>query len=515
MRKLKSTILLLALAFAGQFLLASNGELLLFHNGSSEPVNLDFVKKYAPQIEEMAKSQGITTKLVAIENEAPELVRFTPAIVYQNHLGRSLYIGRYHYVDKIKTFMRTVKRFPQKDVVNEKHDVMVWSYEQSTIVTPVKITPLTGKVPADFDQKAFKKEALAALDEGMKNYRFMEEFDARRTHRLMYAAFYPHRSKDGKIYISMEVYSQFNCVDPVYKQFKEPVSGSFKKWEKVFAQAGAQVEEQIIAQLNNTERGDGLQPMGRNIQTRSFEDMGFPLPPAPAGASNQAAVDMKMPQKWIMDGPIAADVPLINFNFPAPLDYYAGEITQMNGQLILGKDAQISSSIASFAARLESMTMGDENLDLHVNEMISLLKYPKSSFTFNSISVVDQPQLIFGTMTQFVVDGMLDFKGLEVPVTVTSQIEPILNEAGQPRLQVYAFFKMPLKEHWDIDGPDGPEEASNFLDFNINFLMQPSETMVTPGNTGPIRPRGTEGKLIERSKLMNQTIEKAPSNIKK
>ena len=506
---------MLALAFAGQFLLASNGELLLIHNGSVDPVNLDFVKKYAPQIEEMAKSQGIETKTIVIGDAAPELVRFTPAIVYQNHLGRSLYIGRYHYVDKIKTFMRTVKRIPQKDVINEKHDVMVWSYEQSTVVTPVKITPLAGKVPADFDQEAFRKEALAALDEGMKNYRFMEHFEARRTHRLMYAAFYPYRSKDGKFYVSMEVYSQFNCVDPVYKQFSEPVSGSFKKWEKVFTQAGALVEKQIIAQLNNPERGDGLQPIGRNVQTKSFDDLGYPLPPAPAGAGNQTAVDMKMPQKWIMDGPIATDVPLINFNFPAPLDYYAGEITRMNGQLILGKDAQISSSVASFAARLESMTMGDENLDLHVNEMISLLKYPKSTFTFNSISVVDQPQLNFGTMTQIIVEGMLDFKGLAVPVNVTSQIEPILNEAGQPRLQVYAFFKMPLKEHWDIDGPDGPDEASNFLDFNINFLMQPSETLVSPGNTGPIRPRGTQGKLIERSNLLNEKIEKAPSSIKK
>lgn len=501
MQFLKFTLFSLLLVITGQITLASNGELLLFHNGSDHPVTQDFLTKYAPQIEEMAKSQGIDVKQINVSEEGTtKLVRFTPAIVFQNHLGRSLYVGRYHYVDKIKTFIRTVKRLPQKDVINRKHDVMVWENDYAKVLTPVKVTSLAGSLPKGFDQEEFKEKALAAIAEGTNNYRLEKLHDAFRTDRLMYAAFYPHLSKKGKLSISVEAYSQFNCVIPVYKQFDEPVQGSFRSFEKVFQKAGALIEEQIIAQLGSVERGDGFLPIGSGTPMKTFDELGYPLPPAPEGAtSNLAAVDLIIPQKWTMDGPIADDVPLINFNFPAPLDYYAGEIKEMEGGLELGAGADIKKSLASFSAILKSMTMGDESLDEHVGEMIELMEFPKSNFTFKEVKVIDQPVLNFGSVTQIVVNGTMDFKGLKAPVTVTSQIELVLNEAGDPRLQVYAFFKMPLKEKWDVDGPDGPEEASNFLDFNLNFLLKPKQS--------------NNPKDLERIRLLNegQRAPKAPA----
>lgn len=493
MRTLKTSLFLFLFALITQLAQASGGELLLFHNGSDHPVTKDFLEKYAPQIEEMAISQDITVKRVDVTKGAPELVRHTPAIVFQNHLGRSLYIGRYHYVDKIKTFLRTVKRLPQKDVVNEKHDVMVWDYELGRVLTPVKVTELAGDLPEGFDQEAFLEKAMKAIAKGTQNYRFEKHYDARRTDRLMYSAFYPYLSNDGKVFISMEAYSQFNCVIPIFKQFDEPVSGDFKSWEKAFEEAGAMVEQQIIAQLESTKLGDGFLPVKKGTPTKSFDALGFPLPAAPKGASgNLQAVDLVMPQKWVIDGPIEDDVPLINFSFPAPLEYYAGEIKEMEGGMELGPGAAIGNSMAAFSAVLESMTMGDESLDHSVADMIALMDYPKSSFTFKQIDVVDQPNLSFGSMTQVKVNGSLDFKGIKAPVTVSSQIEPILNEAGQPRLQVYAFFKMPLKDKWDIDGPDGPEASSNFLDFNLNFLLKPSQSS-RPGSGSVIPPKPGNG----------------------
>ncbi len=475
MNTLIASLLTLILVLISQDANATNGELLLFHSGTDHSVTQDFLVNYAPRIEEMAKSQDIEVRRIDVSRGTTDMVYFTPAIVFQNYLGRSLYLGRYHCIDKIKTFIRTVRRLPHKDVVNRKDDVMVWGNEYAKIICPLKVTQLAGVLPDRFDRRAFKEKALAAIAEGTKNYEFLKHCDARRGDRLMYAALYPYCSRDGKLYISLEIYSQFNCVIPVYKQFEDPISGSFNSLEKVFQKAGALIEEQILEQLESTEYGDGLLPIASSTPVKSFDELGYPLPPAPH-RENKTTVspNLTIPRKWIVEGPVGEAIPLINFNFPAPLESYTGEIKKMEGTLELGPGATISKSLASFSAVLESMTMGDKSLDEHVAGMISLVEYPKSSFSFIEVEVIDQPTLSFGSLTQILVRGTLDFKGLKALVSVTSQIEPILNEVGEPRLQVYAFFKMPLKEKWNVEGPEGPESASNFLDFHLNFLLKPS-----------------------------------------
>lgn len=466
---------LIATAIWARPLPASNGDLLLFYHEGNDSVTLDFRNNYVPKIREMAEAQGIRVQEVSTNKGAPELVHATPAVVFQNHLGRSLYIGRYHYVDKIKTFIRTVKRMPQGDVVNEKHDVLVWKNGRATVLTPVKVTPLSGAVPKGFDQDAFLKEALKAIDKGMGLYNLSETYDARRTDRLMYTAFYPYRSEDGKIFISMEVYSQFNCVDPVYKQFEEPISGSWKGWQKTMAAAAAQLEGRILEQLGSVERGDGFLPLTKEMPVRSFEDLGFPLPEKPEGAGTDfSAVEIQLAQSWTVDGPIASDVPLVSFAFGAPLDYYAGEISTLKGNLKLGQDLAIGQSVASFAAGMESLTMGDESLDEHVHEMIALVEHPEASFRFESVDVLDQPKVAFGALTQIVVKGVMDFKGIKAPLTVSAQIEPVLTEDGKQRLQVFASFKLAAADNYQVEGPDGPPEASNFIDFNLNFMLKPA-----------------------------------------
>jgi len=453
---------------------AQNGELLLFFQAGDNVVTQDFKDVHAPKIREMAEAQGISVKEIALKDEVPELIHFTPAIVFQNHLGRSLYVGRYHYVDKIKTFIRTVKRMPQREAVNKKHDVVVWENGRTTIVTPVKVTDLTGELPKNFDQAEFHKKALAAIDKGMDKYNFQEHYDAVRTDRLMYTALYPYRSEDGKLFISTEVYSQFNCVDPVYKEFDEPVSGNWKDWEKVFAEAGKMLQGKIIEQLESVERGDGLVALEKGVKVKSFDKMGHPLPEKPEGLSQDfSAVDVTLANTWKMAGPISDEVPVVAFAFLPPLDYYAGEINKVNGTLKLGADRSVDGSIAAFTATLKDLTMGDESLDEHIGEMIDLIDYPEATFTFKSINVLDQPQINWGAVTQFMVEGSLDFKGIQAPLSVSAQLEPVLTEAGEQRLQVFASFRLPLRKNYDVEGPDGSKEASDNLDFQLNFLLMP------------------------------------------
>ncbi|MEM7036259.1 MAG: YceI family protein [Bacteroidota bacterium] len=441
-------------------------------NGSS--VTQDFQENYMPRIDSLAKAQGLQVKVQQVANGAPADVKYTPSIFFQNFRGRSLYVGRYHYVDKLKTFIRTVKRLPQQKVDNEKHDVLVWKKGRATVYSPVKITDIKGDVPEGFDQEKFKQAALKALEKGASEYKLHSTFNAQREHRAMYMAFYPYRGTDGQLFISMEMYSQFNCIVPVFRRFDAPLEGTWRGYKKAFAQAGKEMEAEMLKQLASVEKGDGLLPVMPDAG-KNWADLGLNLPEPPANAA-ATAVDpnMKLAQKWTVDGPVEAGVPLINFHFLAPVDYYAGEITEMEGRLELGPKASVANALGKFTVPMEALTMGDESLDHSVHNIIAIADHPKASFTFQKMNFVEQENLTFGMMTQFSVKGEMDFYGVKAPIDVAAQMEPVLNEAGEPRLQVYATFELRLKERYDIDGPDGPDPAKDTMKFYLNFLLKPA-----------------------------------------
>lgn len=454
---------------------AGGGELIVFLHDESHPVTKDFREKTLPELQKMADAQGFALKEINAAEGAPELIGHTPAVVYQNHLGRSLYIGRYHYVNKIKTFMRTVKRLPQEDVGNLKHDVLVWKNERATLVTPVKITPLAGAVPANFDQEAFQAKALEILGRGMKNYDLHKEFDFRRNHRAIYNAYYPYLSEDGKVFLSMEMYSQFNCIEPIYKRFDTPLEGTIADWEDCFLQAAEIMEAEMIRQLSTIEKGDGMVPVPTSVAVKSWKQLDLKLPKAPKGsASSGKIVKVDLPLKWTFDGPIAADVPVLGFSFLAPVDYYAGEAGGMDGDLQLSAGRSIEKATGKFSLATKTLSMGDEMLDHSVHDMVKYLDHPKASFTFKDLVIIENPVLKFGNLTQFSVSGELNFMGIKDPIEVRAQMEPVLDDAGKPRLQVFASFRLRLKEKYNLDGPDGPMPAKDTMVFNLNFLLKPA-----------------------------------------
>jgi hypothetical protein len=469
--------LLMALAsiHAALFAVSSAGELIVFTSQADHPVSQDLVQKYLPQIEAMAKAQDIAVKVITVTDAAPELVTFTPAIVFQNHLGRSLYVGRYHYIDKIKTFIRTVKRLPQQTVDNEKHDVLVARLGRSALVTPVKLTDLAGSLPAKFNQAAFHKEALNALAAGMKQYKFHSLYHPQRTERLIYTAFYPYRGEDGKLFVSAEMYSQFNCVDPIYKRFDQPFEGTWQQRKQLFMTIGAAIEAEVMQQLSRTDKGDGLVPLPATVKTVSWESLGLPLPPAPpASEAGVASAPARLSQQWSFAGPVEQDIPVVGFAFPAPIDYYAGELSDLQGNLSLGDGFDMASALGVFSVRMESLTMGDVALDHSVQGMLKMVDHPVSHFIFQKMKTIENAKLAFGYVTQFVVLGEFEFMGVKAPAEVTAQVEPVLDEAGAPRLQVFASFTIRLQERYGVKGPDGPADAKDTVNFTLNFLLQPA-----------------------------------------
>ncbi|HHG83586.1 MAG TPA: YceI family protein [Bacteroidetes bacterium] len=471
---LLSLLLTISIGFLQPIKAANGGELLIFVQTKDHPVSKDFVENVLPQIRKVAAQQDLEIKVKDISDGVPEMITSTPAIVFQNHLGRSLYIGRYKLLNKIKTFIRTVKRLPQQQVDNVKHDVLVWENECATIYTPAKITPLAGAIPNGFDQEKFIQDALKALDQGMDVYALHKEFNAKRNFRAMYMAFYPYLSEDGKLSVSTEMYSQFNCVIPIYKRFETPFEGSWADWKAAFAAAGKAMQEELKLQLVNLENGDAMLPVSRKTKIVAWETIGLPLPLPPKGGNMQVASNIKLGRKWKMDGPIASDVPVVNFSFMAPVDYYSGELTKLLGELTLGKGNLLTGSVASFAVDMSTLTMGDPSLDHHLADLILLADHPEAKYTFKSVESVNNPQLNFGSLSQFTVAGEIEFMGIKVPLDVVAQIEPILNEAGQARLQVFCSFNMRLQQNFGLEGPDGPQPAADTMVFLLNFLLKPA-----------------------------------------
>lgn len=454
---------------------AGSGQLIVFTSQSGHPVTVDLVQTYLPKLQEMAAAQDIEVKVIEVTDKAPELITYTPAIVFQNHLGRSLYVGRYHYVDKVKTFIRTVKRMPQQTVDNEKHDVLVAQLGRSTVVTPVKLTDLGGTQPAKFDQAAFHKEALLALASGMKSYTFKDLYHPKRNERLVYTAFYPYRGVDGKLFVSAEMYSQFNCVEAIYKRFDKPFEGTWKDRKALFKAIGTEIEAEVMRQLASTDKGDGLLPLPSTVKTVSWESMGLALPPAPPAAEGGAtAAPVKLSQRWDVAGPVDKDMPVVGFAFPAPLDYYAGELSALTGLLKVGDGLDMNTALGEFSVRMESLTMGDPALDHSVAGMLKMVDYPVSHFHFRKMKSMENAKLAFGYVTQFVVQGEFEFMGVKAPVDVTAQVEPVLDDAGAARLQVYAVFAIRLKERYGVNGPDGPADAKDTVNFTLNFLLKPA-----------------------------------------
>lgn len=457
---------------AGQAM-AGGGELIIFMGEASNPVERDFRDKYLPEIKKMATAQGLNVKEKNIAKGAPAVITSTPAIIFQNHLGRSRFIGRYHYLDKIKTFVRTVSRMPQADVPNEKHDVLVWQKERARIYSPIKLTPLDGVIPPGFDQAAFHKEALATLAKGASTATLQALFSAERTDRAMYLALYPYHGTDGKFFLSAEMYSQFNCIEPLFKRFDQPFEGTFKAWQKVVEAAGQALQDEVFKQLGSIAKGDGMVPVPSKTPAKTWEELGLDLPKAPEGGAGVTAATVPLGRRWEFAGPVEPTTPVLNFNFLAPLDYYAGEVKTVFGELEFSDGPLLDNTLGKFGIETNSLTMGDPSLDHHVQEMIAIAEYPQATFTFEQITSLEQPKLAFGALTQFAVRGTLSFLGIQAPIDVTAQMEPVLDEQGAARIQVYASFNLRLKERYNLDGPDGPAPSNDSMQFFMNFLLKP------------------------------------------
>ena len=448
-------------------------QLIVFVQTNGSAVDSSFQKRLLPPIRQLAEKMGIEVRVVDARKGAPDEVTLTPLLVYQNHRGRSIYQGRTNTGQRLKNFIRTSRFVPQGDAPYRRVNIAIWQVGRQRIWAPLKVSAVTGIPPVGYDNDDFLQKAMQQIARGFEKFGLQNSAELRRADRGFYMDFYPWRAKDGTLYLSLALYSQFDCKKPI---FTDKIVGPWKQYPKLFRQAARTMEKKVATITRNPESSDSFNPVPHSTPVATWEQLGLTLPPAPKTAAIKTPVSGKIPTEWVLAEPAADAPPMILFRFPAPLDNYRGEVTTGKGQFILPEHLKVNGASGYIEVDTrKSITMGDPVLDEAIlgSVMLYAKKFPTAKFVVDRITGEDQP-IAYGRLTPAAVSGTFTLKGHSIPLTSRIELEPVIGDDGQPRLIVQGNFKIDLTV-FDIEGADGPLPARNTLLFDVHFILQETQ----------------------------------------
>lgn len=438
-----------------------------------QTVSDHFITASLPAIEQYAQEQGLSLKVVDATKGAPAEITFTPQMVFQNHLGRSIYRGRYLTLDRLTNFIRTARNAPQEIASNPVRQFPIVERGRALIGSPIKVTPLQGTLPKGFDPSKFQEDAIVALASGFQMFDLKQQYDLPGQTRLFYMDFHPFLNAEGKLLISSKVFSMFSCVDAVYET-DLPFEGSWENRKEVFRKAGQRIEGIVMAQLNNLQHGDAFEALPSEQAVKSWESLGLLLPIASDNALSTANFTSPMPSHWTFEQALPDGSPLVQFSFGAPVDHYAGEARTLSMQLDLTKTNSLTGATGFVVVQTKSITMGDEGLDDHIyNDYLRTHDFPNASYEFEISEAPEswdlaQPQAI-------VLTGTFTMLGKPIPLKAKGRVSAFAAPDGSPRLQIHGNLLLPLQEAFGIDGPDGPSPARDQLQFYLNLHLKATQ----------------------------------------
>ncbi len=445
-------------------------QLIVWKNESKPVLKIEDIEK----IKEIAEKNNLEIIFKEVNDGIPAAISYTPTIVFQNANGRSFYYGRYLNISRMENFIRSSKLAHQVPIRNFKKEILVWESGKTKVMAPLKLTELKGEVPKKYNEEVFVLNAKKQIAEGMKSFKFYDTFDATRTTRSFYFNLYPYVDEKCNLTIGAEIFSQYNCVKPVFQQYENGiVSGKWKNRKQLFKQAGQLIEEKILSLMAASEIGDALQSIPENLPTKSWKQLALDLPTAILQQNNSDTPIETLPSQWEVELPKDKTQPFCIFSFWAPLDNYAGEVKDMKGTFTLRNENQLSSAKGNFEVQTADITMGAADFDHEVqNKMLNKKDFPISTFVFDTFEVVDH-QLKLGNPEAFVAKGKFTMMGRTIQLFAEGQIMPVKNENDEIRLQVNCTFNLPLFDAFRVEGPDGPAPAKNTLQYFMKFNLKP------------------------------------------
>jgi hypothetical protein len=462
------TFLVLLLSFSTIAQQKIEEELIIFVQKTTDsPFTLENIKA----LETYMLEHNITTKIIDIDKTgAPKEVGYTPFIVYRNHIGQKMFKGRYTSHKRLLNFIRTVRRLPIEEVDYKEENVFVWEQERSNLILKLKITDPQGVLPENFDTNKFNKKYLEGLKEGFAPANYQKTIAVNNSDELIYCSFYPYFAEDGKVYISSEIHSHYDCHTAIYQQFDVPVVGTSvsEAFNLTAKNSLAEIQRQVV----ESTLGDAMN-YTKNTNIITWEDLKLKVLKAPEKSTQTDFAVVEFPKEWTIAGPLDESTPIISFNFPPPLRHYGGELKAATGNLTLNKSQNLEAATGKFVVDVASIEMGESELTQAVTEsMLYVNKYPTATLVFKKITG-DNLKLALGSITTAIVEADLTLLDKTAPISATAQFEPFLDENGAFRVHIYAQFSVnDLKGNYTVAGPDGPAEANNKMLFRLSLLMK-------------------------------------------
>ncbi len=360
-----------------------------------------------------------------------------------------------------------------KKIDYKRHDIAIWQKGRTRIWAPIKIASVTGFLPTDYNSRRFVSDAQSYIKRGLKLFKISDTTLIRPSDRGFYLDFYPWLSQDGTLFLSLSLFSQFHCKKSVFEKKKMPLTGPYKKRKKLFIQAASIMEKAVFNQMKNEENGDGFDIVSQDVPVVTWGNLGFPLPKSPEKKINIMAINAALPQHWRLKLPTPDDPPLLQFQFPSPLDQYRGEAKHVNCEIHFTPDLIPENAKGNMTVHMDSVTMGESDLDatLQTSLFFSTKKYPVSQFTVTGVQGDSQP-LSYGHLSMATVSGTFLLKGKNIPLTAAIEIEPVIDDSGKSLLLLNATFQIDLKT-FNIQEADGPEPQRHTVVVDLNLSLEP------------------------------------------
>jgi len=423
----------------------------------------------------LSKNLNLQFKVHHAGNGLPSEVTTLPSIYFQNRKGRSKYYGRYTNLDRIQNFVRTCKLVHKKDGTSPYQNLLVWKNGKADITAPLKISPLAGTTPKGFNADNFKKEIAQSMGKGMENFQLKSSFEVNAYSRSFYINVYPYVNEYAEFTITGELFSQYNCIQPIFKQLSPAIAqGTWDKRSEVFEAFGKAMETEIKRQIESSKNGDAFITVPTDVKLLSWEQLGLTITDRNSQiASGTAKFEGTIPKKWSVEKRTNTDEPIIIFSFLSPVDSYAGEVKALSGDLELSERLTMKGAKGKFKVKVSDVTMGAEDFDDEVqNKMLKMGLFPDAHFEFLEIEGGEEP-LTVGKTVKSKVKGEFTMVGISIPIFVESEIEAIVENNQAIKLVVTCDFELPLYDKFKIEGPDGPSPAKDVLQFFMKFNLIP------------------------------------------
>ena len=415
-------------------------------------------------------SAGLKKKLKAFAREnqanfieldaregAPACITATPALLFQSPQGRTLFGGKLTEWSAIENFIRAARSRAVAPEAAPAGPILVRREGRQSIGFPLKWTGWQGETPASGWQAAF----LPALE---KSLGARSEWAAGffPTDRRFYLDIHPYAQGDS-VFLSLAVFSQFDCIHPIFDNFGQPLVGTIAERGVLLNRAASVFAQAVQERLEDIPAGDALFALPENTSLARFEERGLRIPQETKAAAQPFPAPHSEPLsgQWSRPQALGEGQPLLQFNFPSPLERYAGEVRQLSGNLTY-EEGQLS---GEFVAGLQSLTMGMAELDAKVlKQYLKVRRYATATFSFKGQAL----DIHWDQDNRARIAGSFHFLGENVPLIVDAQLQP---RSADGAIEVQVQFELNIARPFGLPGPDGPPAARERLQFSLQFQM--------------------------------------------